>query len=217
MEKQDLSLESFDKDIEAMEDLFRTSHWFSPPVQDTFSYYHDTSLPDLSTPSTLTYSTESDYELSPSQYDFAPSDYSTPPDVVTGGWSPEQFYSAPDSIYSDGISNGPSSFELPPSPTLNPVDAHSDYGTSNPYQSLFEITDPSFTLQQPATVVSPTHDCVQVMPDTQAYATPDRPFKCPLCPFGKPNSYQNLQLAHSSCYYSLEAQVQPQDPLGDPR
>jgi len=209
MEKEDISLESFDKDIEAIEDLFRASDWPFPPVQDTFSYYRDT-FPDLSTPSSLTYSTESDSEPTPSQYscgDFAPSDYSTPSDIVTGEWSAEQQLYSP--IHSDVISNGSLSFgSLPPSPPLNPVDAHSDYGTSNPYQSLFaEAEDLSFALQQLAIVIPPTPHCVQVMPDTQAYANPDRPFKCSLCPFSKPNSYQNLQLAHSSCYCSLEAQV----------
>jgi hypothetical protein len=210
MEKEDLSLESFDKDIEAMEDLFRASDWLGPPVTDTFSY--DT-YPDHwhSTPSALTYSTESDSEPTPSQYSgFEPSDYSTPSDIVTGGWSAEQqFYSPHDSVYSDVISNGSMSFgSLPPSPPLNPVDARADYGTSNPYQSLFaEAEDLPFALQQLAIVIPPTPHCVQVMPDTQAYATPDRPFKCPLCPFSKANSYQNLQLAHSSCFGRLEAQV----------
>jgi hypothetical protein len=207
LEKEDISLESFDKDIE---ELF--SDWHFPEVQGTFPNYPGT-FPVISTPPSLAYSTESDSEWTPSQYSFAPSDYSTPSDIVAGGPAEHRFYSPHDSVYSDVIPNDPLSFgPLPPSPPLNPVRAHSEYGTSNPYQPLFEIPpeDRSFALPLSATVVPSTLDCVQdlqVMPDTQAYATPDRPFQCPLCPFGKAKSYQNLQLAHSSCYFSLEAQV----------
>jgi len=196
--KQDLSFDAFEKDIGNIDRPF-----FQFP--DDFSIFPGTS-PVIAAPSSLTYSTESD---SPSQYSygFAPSDYSSPSDVITPGPVKQEVHAIHDSVYSDGFSHDPSSFgSLLPSPSLYPVGAHSDYGTSLPHQ-FFEISleELSVALQQSTTISSPELLPAQVSPDTQTDITSTRPFKCPLCPFGKANSlriYDRLTLLAS-----LEAQV----------
>ena len=196
--KQDLSFESFEKDIGEIEfDLsFFQFPGNVPILPDT--------PPVITTPSSLTYSTDSD---SPSQYSygFAPSDYSTPSDILTPGPAEQGVYATHDSVYSDVFSQDPSSFgSLPPSPPLRPVKAHSDYGTSLPHQ-FFEISPEELYLAlQESTTLTP-REPLQVLSDTRKDTTSARPFKCPLCPFGKVNSlrvYDWLTLLAS-----LEAQV----------
>ena len=193
--KQDLSFESFEKDIGEIE--FDLSFFQFP---DNFPILPGTPHV-ITTPSSLTYSTESD---SPSQssYGYTPSDYSTPSDVVTPGPVDQGVYATHESVYSDIFSHDPSSFgSLPPSPPLHPVKAHSDYGTSLTYDSFFEISpeDLSVTLQQSPTPTLPELLSMKVLADTRTVATSARPFKCPLCPFGKANSFENLQSAHPAC------------------
>jgi len=167
--QQDLSFESFEKDIGDIEFDLSFFHF-----SDTFPILPGTP-PVVTSPSSLTYSTESD---SPSQYSYgyAPSDYSTPSDVVTPGPVEEGVYTTHSSIYSDIFTHDLSSFgSLPPSPTLHPIKAQSDYGTSLPYQAFFGIEEPSVDLQHP----------MQVMPGTQT----KKPFKCPYCPFASKRKY----------------------------
>ena len=96
VEQQDLSFESFERDIGEIE-----FDWPFPQLQDNFSIYPDT-LPVITTPSSFTYSTDSDSQYS---YGFAPSDYSIPSDMF------------------DLSSFG----SLPPSPALHPVVAHPEF------------------------------------------------------------------------------------------
>jgi hypothetical protein len=192
--KEDLSFDAFEKDFG---DIECDPSFFQLPAD--FTLFPGT----ITTPSSLTYSTESD---SPSQYSFgiAPSDYSIPSDADTPGSVEQDVYAAHDSVYSDVFSHDPSFGSLPPSPPLHPVRAHSDYGTSLPHQFFeFSPEELSVALQQSATPISP--EPLQVLPDTRTDTTFTRPFKCPLCPFGKANSmgiYDRLTLLAS-----LEAQV----------
>lgn len=192
--KQDLSFDAFEKDfgdIECDPSFFQ--------LLDDFTLYPGT----ITTPSSLTYSTESD---SPSQYSyaFAPSDYSIISDADTPGSVEQGVYATHDSVYSDVFSHAPSFGSLPPSPPLHPVRAHSDYGTSVPHQFFgFSPEELSVALQQSATLTSP--EPLQVLPDTRTDTTSARPFKCPLCPFGKADS---LRLYDWLTFLaSLEAQV----------
>jgi len=177
---QDLSFESFEKDIGEIE--FDPSFFQFP---DNFPILLGTP-PVITTPSSLTYSTESD---SPSQYSYGytPSDYSTPSDVVTPGPVDQGVYATHESVYSDIFSHDLSSFgSLPPSPPLHPVKAHSDYGTLLPHHT-FGISPEalSVTLQQSAALTPPELLPTRALPDTQTDTTSARPFKCPLCPFGE--------------------------------
>jgi len=179
--KQDLSFESFEKDIGEIE--FDLSFFQFP---DNFPILPGTPHV-ITTPSSLTYSTESD---SPSQssYGYTPSDYSTPSDVVTPGPVEQDVYATNNSVYSDVFSHDPSYFgSLPPSPPLYPLRAHSDYETSHPYQYIFKISPEELpvALQQPATITSPEFLPTQALPDTRTDTTSARPFKCPVCPFGE--------------------------------
>jgi len=198
--KQDLSFESFEKDIGDIIE-FDPSFFQFPENLPIFP----STTPVITSPSSLTYSTESD---SPSQYSygFSLSDCSTPSDVVTPGPVEQDVYANHDSVYSEIFSHDLTSFgSLPPSPPLLPIKAQSDYGTSLPYQSFFGIypEEPSVDLQQPAT--SPAFLHMQVTPGTRTNTASAKPFKCPHCPFGKANSlriYDELTLLAS-----LEAQI----------
>jgi len=99
---------------------------------------------------------------------------------------------------------------FPPSLPLDPVRAHSDYGTPLPYDPFFGISleELPIALQQPATILSPELLPMQVTPDTQTHITPAKSFQYPLCPFGKAMSfriYDQLTLLASP-----EVQVPPQ-------
>ena len=198
--KQDLSFESFEKDIGEIE--FDLSFFQFPDNFPILPY----TPPVITTPSSLTYSTDSD---SPSQYSysFAPSDYSSPSDILTPGPVDQchDVYTTHDSVYPDVFSHDPSSFgSLPPSPPLRPVKAHSDHGTSLPHQ-FFEISPEELclALRQSATLTSPK--ALPALPDTRTDTTSARPFKCPLCPFGKANFLEVL--CWLTLLASLEAQV----------
>jgi hypothetical protein len=183
--KEDLSFESFDKDIE---DMLRDWPYQGPYLQfqDTFSNFPGT-VPVVTTPSSFTYSTVSDSEPAPSQYsfEFATSDCSTPSDTFAGSPAEQGIYSPHESVYADVISNDSSPLvSLPTSPPLGPFNS---YGTSNP--PFFENSPEALAIafQQSVNILPPAHS-VPVPPDTQAYATPDKPFRCPQCPFGKAGS-----------------------------
>jgi hypothetical protein len=178
---QDLSFESFEKDIG---DIFE----FDPasPFPDSFPILLPGTPPGIRSPSSSTYSTYSTGSDSPSQhsYDFAPSeDYSTASDVVTPAPS---VYTAHSSVYPDIFTHDPSSFgSLPPSPLLHPIKAQSDYGTSLPYQAFFGTSPEELSVDLPQPAMSPAFLSMQVMPGTQTNETSDKPFKCPYCPHGK--------------------------------
>jgi hypothetical protein len=189
-DQQDLSFESFEKDIGEIE-----FDWPFPQLQDNFSTYPDT-LPCVTTPSSFTYSTESDSQYS---YGFAPSDYSVPSDVVTRGTA-DDLYTAHDF--------DPSSFgSLPASPALHPVEARSDYGPSDSYQ-FFDGSSPEdlFTLQQFATFGAPGRLPVQVTPEQPDIQTLAKPFQCPYCPLGKTHSSMRIY-NWLTLRISLQAQV----------
>ena len=211
--QQDLSFESFEKDIGDIE--FDLSFFQFP---DSFPIFPGTT-PAITSPSSLTYSTESD---TPSQYSngFSPSDYSTHSDVVvTPGLVEQSVYTTHDSVYSDGFTHDPchpSFGSLPPSPSLHPIKAKSDFGTSLPYQGFFGISpeEPSNDLQQSA--MSPAFLPMQVMPGTQTNTTSAKPFKCPYCPFGKSNALRiydwlTLFLLASKRKYNLRTHISTHD------
>jgi hypothetical protein len=192
--KQDLSFESFERYIGEIE-----LDWSFQQFQDNLSNFRDT-LPVITTPSSLTYSTETDSEFAPSQgsYGFAPSHYSIPSEIATRGSAEHGVYGAfcSDVAYDGSLSFGP----LPPSPPLDPAEAYIDYGTSDPSRSFFNVSpeEPSLAMQQSTTIVAPAPQSVRVMPDSQTQVKPAKPFRCPhwQCSFGTSDSYWNLQLAH---------------------
>jgi hypothetical protein len=179
VEKEDLSLESFDQDVEEM-----LRDWPHFQFQDTFSNFP--CMIPVTTPSS-TLSTASDSEPTTSQYsfDFAPSDSATFSDIVAGSPAEQGVYSPHESVYADVISNDSSTLvSLPTPPPLSPFKAHSDYGTSDPFKSFFEISPVELVLAfQRSVNIAPSP--VHVTPGIQVYPSPDKPFQCPVCPFGK--------------------------------
>jgi hypothetical protein len=173
---QEVAVLDLDLPFEQFEDFFTTFHNSIPAVD--------------STPSALTYSTDSVHEVTSSQYssDFTQSDYPIPSEI-------ESYFSlnngnglygtAHDSIHSADFSNGPPSI-----PPLHPAEPKFDFGTSdlspNFVGSPPEIPpEDLFTVMQPRpTSVVPTPLPVHVTPDSEAQIAPapDRPYKCPLCP-----------------------------------
>jgi hypothetical protein len=197
---QDLSPESFAKYVGDIE--------FDRPFQqfqDNFSYFPDT-LPVITTASSsLTYySTES--EFAPSQYSYgvAPSEDLIPSEIATRSPAEHGAYAIPGAVCSDVVYNDPLSFgPLPHPPPLHPTEAYTDYGTSDPSPSFFDISpeEPPLTIQQPTTIVAPAPPSVRVMPDSQTQVTPAKPFRCPhwQCSYGTSDSYRDLQWAYTSC------------------
>jgi hypothetical protein len=122
---------------------------------DFFATLRDT-IPVVPTPSVVTHSTESAYEISSSQYscDFTLSDYSIPSEIESRDSVNDGLYSTHASVYSAAFSDSPPSF-----PSPSPVKA--------------------VAVQESATVSLSA--AVDVVPgETQG---PVKPFKCPLCPF----------------------------------
>jgi hypothetical protein len=189
----DVSPESFERHIEDSETEL---DWPLHPFQDHFAYLRET-LPVSITPSSLTYSTMSESELAASQRSqhsnaFAPSEYSIPSEIATRGPEEHGVYIARDYMSSAIVPNDPSSFgPLPPSPPSHLVRAHSDYRTSDPYQSFFDISPevPSLAMQQSSTIIGTTLHSVQGMSDGQTQVTPAREYQCHICSHGKPDSY----------------------------
>ena len=146
--------------------------WSFDHFDDFFSTYRDT-IPVNSTPA-LTYATDSSYENASSQYSYGlpPSVYSTLSEVET--CSSVNDGSTDEFTYSAVSSNGPPAF-----PPADPVQAQSDYGTSE-FPNFIEISPgDSSTMQQD--LVSELPEPFPVLP---AQVEPFRPFKCPHCPFG---------------------------------
>ena len=168
------SPESFDDEVDnEVGEIDLT--WSFDHFDDFFSTYRDT-IPVNPTPA-LTYATEwseSSYETASSQYshDASPSVYSTLSEIETCS-SVNDGYTTDEFIYSESTvsSNGPAAF-----PPVDPVQAQSDYGTSE-FPTVVEISpgDPSTVQQDFAPEPFP------VMP---AQVEPFKPFKCSQCPFG---------------------------------
>ena len=85
-------------------------------------------------------------------------------------------YTTHDAIYSAVFSNGPLPF-LP----VNPVESHSDYGTSD----LVGISPGDLS-------VVPTPLPVDVKPDCEVKTTQVKPFKCPQCAFGMGSPWKDI-------------------------
>lgn len=165
--------ESFDNEFGNVE-----FDW-SPEQLDKLFSPSCVTVPVITTPPTLTYSTES---ASQSSYSYTFSDYSFPSDPSTGVDGMHDSMS----IYSNMFYNGPPSFgPLPPSPPPHPARALLDNGTSADYQVSFGVSpdDISPPVQLSVTPVAPA--IPQVMSDTQEPIAPRKPYKCPRCPFGK--------------------------------
>jgi hypothetical protein len=121
---------------------------------DFFATFHDT-IPVAPTPSAVTHSTESAYEVSSSQYscDLTPSEYSIPSEIESCSSVNDGLYSTHASVYSAAFSDSLPSIP-PPSPAK------------------------TVALQESASVaLSAT---VHVVP-YEAHR-PVKPFKCHLCP-----------------------------------
>jgi hypothetical protein len=199
--KKDVSPESFERHVGEIE-----LDWPLHQFRDHFAYLRDT-LPVTTTQSSLTHSTVSESELAPSQYSYAlaPSEYSIPSEIATRGPEEHGVYVARDYMSSAIVPNDPSSFgSLPPSPPFHLVRAHSDYGTSDPYQPFFDIPpeEPPLAMQQSSTIIGPALHSVQGMSDGQTQVTPAREYQCHLCSHGKPDSYRTYN------WFTLVASLQ---------
>jgi hypothetical protein len=195
---QDLSPESFSKEVEEYE-----LDWHQ--YQDNFSNFPDNFPVTTTTPPSLTYSTESNYEFAPSQYSYGlgPSEYSIPSELATRSPVEHGVYAIPGTLSSDVVYNDPLSFgplPHPPGPPLHPAEAYINYGTSDPSPSFFSISpeELSLAIQEPTTIVAPALQSIEVMPDSQTQVTPEKPFRCPQCSYGTSDSYRNLQLTYTS-------------------
>ena len=191
--KQDLSFESFEKDIGEIE-----LDWSFQQFHDNFSNFRDT-LPVITTPSSLTYSTESESEPALSQYSYgfvsSSSEYSIPSEIAIRGQAEHGIHAIHDAICSDVVSNDPSSFgPLPPFPPSHPIEAHSDYGISDPYRPFFDISPEELplALQQSTTNATAALHSTTSVQDGQTRVPPVKPYRCTLCSYGKADPNQNL-------------------------
>src|SRR6267154_2641002 len=175
------SPESFDQELAGL-DLNLPFEAFGP-----FDDFLPPFIPIIPTPSALTYSTDSVHEVT-SQYssDFSQSDYPTPSDIESSYYSSNNgHYRTHDSIQSAGFSNGPPSAGILP---FHSAEAQFDFGTSDLSPEV-GISPEGFSnaMQSPPTSVVATPLPVHVKPDSEAQMapTPDRPFKCHICPHCK--------------------------------
>jgi hypothetical protein len=185
------SPESFDQEVAELDlDLLFEQFDFLPTFYD--------SIPVISDPSALTYSTDSVQEVPSSHYssDFTQSDYPVPSEIESYCSSNNELSGTHDSIGSDVLSNGPPSIQ-----PLHPAEAQFDSRTSDlspnfvgiyPEDSSISAPVPLSvpllsTAMQPPTSVVPAPLPVHVTPDSEAHMAPapDRQFKCPLCPRSK--------------------------------
>jgi hypothetical protein len=171
------SPESFDREVAEL-DLNFPFEPFGP-----FDDFLPTFTPIISTPSALTYSTDSVHEVTSSHYssDFSQSDYSIPSEIGSYYSLNNGLYRTHDSIHSAFSSNGP-----PDVPPLHPAEVQFDFGTSDLSPNVGISPEDLSTAMQPPTSVVPTLP-VHVTPASEAQMAPasDRPYKCPLCPHCK--------------------------------
>jgi hypothetical protein len=182
----------FDCPAEKMDTFFPSSPDTTPTISTK-----------ISTPSALTYSTDSSYEIDSSQYSFnatssSESDYLNLSEFGTHG-------SVNSWLYSQAAISSPEFTYIPP---LNPAEAH---GTMELDQS-FLADDCSTAMQQlSVTCVNPaalsgtgekidTSLSAHVISDSEAQneAPVKKPFKCPHCRFCKSEPIRICKLAHSS-------------------
>ncbi|KAF8490812.1 hypothetical protein F5888DRAFT_1909823 [Russula emetica] len=203
------SPESFDQEVAELDlDLLFEQFDFLPTFYDT--------IPVISDPSALTYSTESVQEVTSSHYssDFTQSDYPVPSEIENHYSSNNGLSGTHDFIDSDVFSNGP-----PSTQPLHPAEAQFDSGTSDLSPNFVGISpeDSSIsapvpfsvpllsTAMQPPTSVVPAPLPVHVTPDSEAHTmapAPDRQFKCPLCPRTSKRRH-NLK-THIGTHYKLK-------------
>jgi hypothetical protein len=174
------SPELFDQEVAGL-DLNLPFELFGP-----YNDFLPTFIPIISTPSALTYSTDSVHDVPSSHYssDFSQSDYSIPSEIESYYSSNNGDYRANDSSQSAVFSNGPPSESIP---SLHSAEAQFDFGTSDLSPNIgISPVDLSTAIQPPTNVV-PTPLPVHVTPDSEAQMAPvpDRPYKCPLCPHCK--------------------------------
>ncbi len=171
------SPELFDQEVAGLDLNFP----FEPFGPFKFDDFLPTFIPIISTPSALTYSTDSVHEVTS---DFSQSDYSIPSEIESYYSSNNGLYRANDSIQSAGFSNGPPSESIP---SLHSAEAQFDFGTSDLSPNIGISPVDLSTAMQPPTNVVPTPLLVHVTPDSEAQMAPvpDRPYKCPLCPHCK--------------------------------
>ena len=143
-----------DNDKEVEEFDFESS---SKQLDDFFATLRDNTIPVVPTPSAVTYSTESTYDVSSSQYssDFTLSDYSIPSEIESR------------SSVDDGLhSHNPLTF------VYSGVFSDSPLSIPPPSAAKAVPSQESATLALSAVV-------------KDAAYKPDRPFKCPQCSFGE--------------------------------
>jgi hypothetical protein len=166
------------------------NNWTPPKFIDTLTVAPCPFTP-IGAPSELTFSTESSDDFSQYSYGSSPSDSSVSLDMATRGSMGNEVYAAGNDLYSAPtmFSDDPPSFgPLPPSPPLHPVSAPSDYGISDPSQSLCAVSpnDLVLPMQQIAITASPPPPpLVQMAVETHKPKPPFRPFKCPFCKHGR--------------------------------
>jgi len=147
---------------------------------DFFTAFYDT-IPVVSTPSALTYSTDTVHGVTSSHHssDFTQSDYSIPSEIESYYSLNNGPYGSHDSSPSAVFSNG-----LPYIPPLHPSKAELDFGTSDLSPNFVGISPEDLsTAMQPTPSGTTTPLPVHVTPDSEAQMAPapdtGRPFKCP--------------------------------------
>ena len=149
---------------------------------DDFSAAFYGTIPVVSTPSALTYTTDSVHGVTTSHYssDFTQSEYSIPSEIESYYSLNNGPYGSHDSSPSAAFSNGPSSI-----PSIHLSKAEPDFGTSDLSPNFVGISpeDLSTAMQPtPSGTTVPIPLPVHVTPDSVAQAPApdnDRPFKCP--------------------------------------
>ncbi len=153
---------------------------------DFFATFRDT-IPVAPTPSVVTHSTESAYEVS-SQYscDFTLSDYSLPSEIESPGSVNDGLYSAHASQYSCDLTLSdysiPSKIESPGSVNDVLYSTHASvYPTAFSNSPSIPPPSPAKAVPVQESATAALSAAVHVVLD-EAHG-PVKPFKCPLCPF----------------------------------
>lgn len=164
------SPESFDREVD--EEAAKLDSWNFDQFDD-FLINFQNNVSAISASPSVTYSTDSTFGIDTSlySYDPSPSVYSSPSDIESGSSVSNGLYTMHNPIYSAVFSDGPLPF-IP----MNPVEAQSDYGTSD------LVTPGDIPVIQQRVVPAPLS--VSMRPDSEAKTTQAKPFKCPQCPFG---------------------------------
>jgi len=179
------SPESFDQEVAELDlDLLFEQFDFLPTFYDT--------IPVISDPSALTYSTDSVQEVTSSHYssDFTQSDYPISSEI-------ESYYSLNNGLSAEAQFDSTSDLS-PNFVGISPEDS----SISAPVPFSVPLLS---TAMQPPTSVVPAPLPVHVTPDSEAHTmapAPDRQFKCPLCPRTSKRRH-NLK-THIGTHYKLK-------------